>query len=480
MRIQTLNTSLVLTLQNPDQGAGGDKDKDKNKDGSDTSDGSGNDQDGSDQEGQDGQDGSDQDGSDQDSDQDGDQDGQQKGKPQKGKAKSNGKPQKGDNQVQKPEKGEGETEDGYGDTSGGKGKHQGGGADAPTDLSDVAQQLADAIEQGLFGTMDRDDALTDAVEQEVDAASPLANGENRYQPDRNNDTVETLGHSPRDVSSINRVLKGIAKESGQVKVGLARMIRAMEQTNVFHGTKDGRLSSRQYARTWAELKGGKVPTRPYKKRSNQMDVSIACAVVVDQSSSMSGLKNQTIKGMCALADALSAVGAALQVSGYRYGGNYYGNNNEGILDHNRPSGRAHRHHGITIDVFQNYGERFSTVKGRYAHLRACGGTPTADGMQFALEGLSVRAEAYRIMFVLTDGCPDGGHQPVINHQIRLAKEAGIHIVGVGLGRGTGGVVHSYPDSVVASNMSQLPQVLLGKLRSILKPEANRRGKRIAK
>ena len=477
MRIQTLNTSLVLSLQNPDQGKGGDKDKDKGKDGSDTSDGSGNEQDGDQGDSSDGSDGSDQGDSDQDG-QDGDQEGQQ-GKPEKGKAKGDGKPQKGDGKPQKPEKGEGETEDGYGDNSGGKGKHQGGGADAPTDLSDVAQQLADAIEQGLFGTVDRDDALTDAVEQEVESNSPLKRGEARYQPDRDSDLIETLNHSDRDVRSVNSILKDIARESGSIKVGLQRMIRAMEQTNVSHGTKDGRLSSRMYARTWSELKGGKRPTRPYKKRSEKMDISIACAVVVDQSSSMSGLKKQTIKGMLALSDALSSVGASLQVSGFRYGGNYH-SRNEGVFDYNRPSGRPHRSHGITIDVFQNYGERFNAVKGRYAHLRACGGTPTADGMQFALEGLSERPEAYRIMFVLTDGCPDGGHQPVINHQIRLAKEAGIHIVGVGLGRGTQGVVSSYPDSVVASNMKQLPDLLLGKLRTILKPENNRRGQRIAK
>jgi nitric oxide reductase activation protein len=245
----------------------------------------------------------------------------------------------------------------------------------------------------------------------------------------------------------------------------------MEQTNVHHGTKDGRLSSRQYAKTWGELKGGKAPTRPYYKRSEKMDISIACGIVVDQSSSMSGLKRDTIKGMLALADALNSVGAATQVTGFRYGG--YHRQVHGVQTERSAGGNA------CIDIFQQYGEKFTAVKGRFSHLRASGGTPTADGMQYALEGLSERPEAYRVMFVLTDGCPDGGHQPIINRQIRLAKEAGIHVVGVGLGYGTQGVVSSYPDHIVAENMAQLPEKLLAKLRDILKPSANKRGRRVA-
>ena len=204
-----------------------------------------------------------------------------------------------------------------------------------------------------------------------------------------------------------------------------------------------------------------------------MDVSIACAVVVDQSSSMSGLKRDTVKGMIALADALNSVGAATQVTGFRYGG-YHPEGVHGIQTEYCNAG------GACIDVFQQFGERFNAVKGRFAHLRATGGTPTADGMQYALEGLSERNEAFRIMFVLTDGCPDGGHQQIINRQIRIAKEAGIHVVGVGLGRGTQGVVSSYPDHIVALNMAQLPEKLIGKLSTILKPSANKRGRRVAK
>ena len=450
MRISTLNTSLQLTLKSePSKGQDKDTNPDTNGDGSDG------------QGKEDDQDGGDTGSGDSDSDQDG-----------QGQDGSDGEEKGGSNSEPKGEADKSDIQDeGYGDDSGGKGVHQGGG-DASDDFTDVAQQLSDAINQGLFGTTDRDDALNDSIEQEVQESDPLQRGEARYNPMQRMYPKE-ISHSERDTLSANKVLKEIAKESGQVKVGLQRLIRAMEQTNVSHGTRDGRLSSRMYAKTWGELKGGKAPSRPYYKRSEKMDISIACSVVVDQSSSMSGLKRQTVKGMLALGDALNSVGAATQVTGYRYGGYDNPNHFHGVMT--TPVNGS----GACIDIFQQFGEKFTAVKGRFAHLRATGGTPTADGMQYALEGLSERNEAFRIMFVLTDGCADGGHQPIINRQIRLAKEAGIHVVGVGLGRGTQGVVSSYPDHIVAEDMSMLPEALIAKLKVILKPSANKRGRRVA-
>ena len=467
MRISTLNTALQLSLkQDPSKGDG---DKQEPQDGQDPQDGKGNGQD--DDKPEDGQGkGSD----DKPEPKDGQGKSDKSDKPEKGE-KGDGEPQDGqDGDDGEPSDGEGEADKGYGDQSGGKGKHQGGG-NAGDDLTDVGQQLADAINQGLFGTTDRDDALSDTLSEEVQQADPVRQGESKYNPHLRMYPVD-VNHNERDTNSANRILRDIARESGQVKVGLQRLVRAMEQTNVSHGTKDGRLSSRMYVRTWSEIQKGKRPTRPNYKRSEQMDISIACSVVVDQSSSMSGLKSQTIKGMLALADALNGIKAATQVVGFRYGG-YNPEGWHGVVDRNNYpniNGQA------AIDVFQQFGEKFTAVKGRFAHLRATGGTPTADGMQYSLESLSERNEAFRIMFVLTDGCPDGGHQAIINRQIRIAKEAGIHVIGVGLGRGTEGVVSSYPDHIVAHNMSQLPEKLIAKLRTILKPSANRRGVRVAK
>ena len=102
----------------------------------------------------------------------------------------------------------------------------------------------------------------------------------------------------------------------------------------------------------------------------------------------------------------------------------------------------------------------------------------ADGIQFGLEALSARDEGHRIMFVVTDGCPNGGHQAIINRQLRLAKQAGIHIIGVGLGRDARYVKDLFPDSVWSLEISELPKLLIAKLNELIDIRAYGRGRRL--
>ena len=102
----------------------------------------------------------------------------------------------------------------------------------------------------------------------------------------------------------------------------------------------------------------------------------------------------------------------------------------------------------------------------------------ADGIQFGLDALNTRREAYRVLFVITDGCPDGGHEPVIRRQIRLAKEAGIHVIGVGIGYGAEYVKDLFPDYVWGES-HELPKQLVAKLNKLLDARtAGKRGRRM--
>lgn len=91
----------------------------------------------------------------------------------------------------------------------------------------------------------------------------------------------------------------------------------------------------------------------------------------------------------------------------------------------------------------------------------------AYGVQAGLENLLPRREKHRIVFVLTDGCPESSHIPVINHQIAQAKKKGIKIVGIGLGSDSEYVKDLFPDHVWARSMEELPQLLTQKLGQLL-------------
>jgi hypothetical protein len=72
------------------------------------------------------------------------------------------------------------------------------------------------------------------------------------------------------------------------------------------------------------------------------------------------------------------------------------------------------------------------------------------------------------MFVLTDGSPDSGHEDVLRTQFKRAAEAGIHIVGVGLGVGSEYVRTTFPDHVHTNNLDELPKALVKKLEELVR------------
>jgi hypothetical protein len=70
--------------------------------------------------------------------------------------------------------------------------------------------------------------------------------------------------------------------------------------------------------------------------------------------------------------------------------------------------------------------------------------------------------------------------PIIQRQVRLAKAAGINVIGVGLGYGARYVENVFPDSVWTADISDMPKALIAKLNEIVDVRASRRGMRMAR
>jgi hypothetical protein len=133
---------------------------------------------------------------------------------------------------------------------------------------------------------------------------------------------------------------------------------------------------------------------------------------------------------------------------------------------------------VIYDIFKGWDERFSSVRWRFSNTRATGGTPMSDGIQYGLMALSQRDEAHRFLFIVTDGCPDPGHDKVINRQIRIAKQAGVHVIGVGLGAGAAYVRTLFPDHVWSMDIHEIPKLLVAKLNELVDICGSHRGCRV--
>ena len=305
----------------------------------------------------------------------------------------------------------------------------------------------------MNGSKDREDSNCKKGEAPY---RPFSTAEDKIAP-----VKSTKAGAAADRAQVDELIKSVRGECAYLRARLRSVFRAMEEVETVHGVRRGDvLSDRTLVDSAASLRSGRSPDRAYQRTGERVDTSLAACVVLDQSGSMGyggGNKlTNAVKGMLAIVDPLDALGCAVEAVGFRDG------------KYLTPDGGSyHRQQAINIDVFKAFGERFSSVKGRFASARATGGTPMADGLQHALDTISTRREGHRIIFVVTDGEPNGGHDKVIRRQVRLAREAGVHVIGVGIGREAHYVTSTFPESVYVEEVSDLPKALIKKLNDIV-------------
>ena len=401
----------------------------------------------------------------------------------KGKDKGNepegtpGNPQPGDDQggdTKGDQDGEGGTtkENNPTDKKGGNGA---GGKDTSKEkpFGDLINQIKNDLENGqgselLDNNTAMDEAVKDMIKELYDACDP---GEKPYiYGDTSKDEIRIVRENDATKSTAQTLLDQVRDQSNFLRASLRQMVRAMEFSHTTHGLKRGRgLSARTLVDTALSVRAGIQPKRAYYDTDTVIDTSIACAICLDESGSMDDSLVEASKMLLALAEPIDSIGGKVLAYGFRDGRQWV------------DGGQGHREDcSMIYDVFKSWEERFVTVKGRFANTIATGGTPMAEGIQFGLDNLELRTEKHRILFVLTDGEPNYGHRPVIKRQIRVAKEAGIHIVGIGWGYYGRGVQTLYPDHCWADSEAEIPKLLVAKLRSLLKEKVGRRGQRVAK
>jgi nitric oxide reductase activation protein len=363
--------------------------------------------------------------------------------------------------------------------------------------------LADAVEHASdISIKDNNSALETGVSEVTKQdARDLKPGEAPWKPyDPGQDTVTVVRPSSKgltyDQEQAAFIVKSVKSESAYLRARLRMVVQALEMTSTVHGVPKGKgLSSRFLVDSKASLKAREIPQKAYFRRGQRLDMSMACAVVLDESGSMDTSLQDCTRIMVALTEPLDALNYPTMAIGFRDGlPSRYGH-----FDY-RDAQQCHRTEGVNYDIFKMWHERFNTVKWRFANTRATGGTPMADGIQYALRALNAREEAHRFMFVITDGCPNGGHEPVIKYQLRVAKEAGIHIIGVGMGDNASYVKDLFDDYIWVPNVqyveaetlnergnrvrtkekvngiSLLPKLLIAKLNELVDRRVGFRGK----
>ena len=349
------------------------------------------------------------------------------------------------------------------------------------DWSHVAEEtFKDAQRNKGSGLREANEALEESVNEVMDKENKTRTDEAAWNPwDPSLDDAMYVKPSGRgrdwDMEQADKLLSSVKEQTAYLRARLRTVIHSFEQTAVVHGVPKGRgLSGKFIVDTVACVRAREIPQKAYFRKGVKLDMTMAAAVVMDESGSMDDRLDIATQIFCSIVEPLDGLNFPTLAIGFR-NGQYAPVQPSRSGDVPEEAREYHRTAGVTYDVFKNWHEKFRPIRWRFANTRADGGTPMSDGIQFALAGLGERTEAHRFLFVVTDGCPDWRHLPVIKRQCRLAKEAGIHIIGVGVGDGAQGVIQVFPDHVFSPSVSEIPKLLVAKLNELADIRSSRRG-----
>ena len=329
------------------------------------------------------------------------------------------------------------------------------------------------------GVLDMNSALGAAV-KEFCSSQKMPPGESPYRPFSTSDDSVVMA-PPTFRSAYEKMVAPVKETTSYIRGRLSTMFRSLELGIRAHGVPRGlALSNRMIVDTYGSIRAGQTPQRAFIEDEETIDRSMASVTVLDESSSMASKLHVTMGIAHALNTALESVSAKTMILGFRAGSSPTRKNKIPVSDSSGGSSNHHRTGTITYDIFKLWGESFQSVANRLGGLHSLSGTPMADGIEFALREISVRREAYRILFVITDGQPDMSHRPVVKAQIRRAREAGVFIVGVGLGKGSEYVETLFDDHVFSKDLKTIGPNLIRKLEEITRRDmTSKRGKPVS-
>jgi hypothetical protein len=354
----------------------------------------------------------------------------------------------------------------------------GGGATTPKTLD---QFLRDFAKNGS-GIKDSSTSLESALKKEKKIKdSLLAKGESPYRPFSTASDLTEMVKTPIDGSQKDTNRKAATDRvkalTTVIRTRLPILFRGYEDGSRDHGIRRGPiLSERMLVDARCELKAGSDPSRAFAEDSITVDMSLSVVVVIDESGSMAKRLADTAGVVHALGTTLDSVGAKSMILGFRDNGAI-----PKPFGYPYNPGLYHRVGGITYDIFKRWNERFLSVYRRLGNITASGGTPMSDGVEYGLQELSHRNETHRVLIVVTDGCPDVLHAPVIKNQLRRAAEAGIMTVGVGIGQDARYVTSLFPDGVHSEDVVGVALPLLKKFEDLVRRVGTgKRGRAVSK
>ena len=368
----------------------------------------------------------------------------------------------------KDPKGEGEAEwDGAGDDElEGKGV-AGGPDDGDDDLDEGGPSMLDELERKL-GEKDYDDAIAEALTAksvddskgadylvyttELDVIEPMDVGSHRG--------VWSESHLKMLTDTVDHMVGPLQKD-------LERAMAARSAATWSSGHRSGRLHPSALARLTAFN-----DDRVFRRKHINESKDVAVELLVDCSGSMTGSKIRTAAyAAYGLSCVLDRMGLANEVLGFTTQDALPA---EMRAEERRLGVRYARHETLYHPIIKSFNERMtSETKKRFAALPSVNWlSENVDGesIQIAAARLAQRREKRKILMVLSDGqpaCP-GDFRMLAQHlkkSVRDVERSGIDVIAIGIQ--SDAPRHFYSKYVLLSDVSELPNAVIGQIKGLL-------------
>ncbi|EGT88684.1 porphyrin biosynthetic protein [Acinetobacter baumannii ABNIH22] len=285
---------------------------------------------------------------------------------------------------------------------------------------------------------------------------------NRY------DVIETLKIGRNYKSSFMDDLdRATNKITGTIQKDLERLMVARSARTWENGLRQGKINQASLSRLAVR------DDRIFRRKQENRSKDVAVTLLIDCSGSMKGERiNTASQASYAMSSVLDRLNINHEVIGFTTkNGDPHAKES---FTHNGKTIRYTRTEGLYMPVIKGFNERL-TLENRHRfawlpHVRFLNTNVDGECLQIAAQRLSAQKEARKIIMVLSDGNPNGsGPTPTLNKHLKTTVQeisrSGFEVIGIGIN--TQSVKEFYPKNVVLRSVADLPNTVIGELRSLL-------------
>jgi cobaltochelatase CobT len=265
--------------------------------------------------------------------------------------------------------------------------------------------------------------------------------------------------TPEDAGRYEEMLKQVAPMVMQMTRSLEQAIRTITMSKKATHMPRGKLDMKRLVPLVTGL-----DKRVFFRKEEGLDLDVAVSITIDESGSMRHGKSEAVRDMAiVLGEVLDQLGIPFEIVG----------GTTANVSVGPPEGGFDRTNPIVVDLFKTFGENWKTTRPRMLRVSHYNNYIDGEVIEMEAKRLLGRHERRKIVFSLSDGSPNAGHdnnrrmgQNLIE-VCEKARKAGVEVFGFGIGTDEPKQFYGEKWFVYLESLSELGQKFISEFAGII-------------